>query len=69
MPGDFQIHKYKPARLEVQPFRTLGVEKVLEDKLKVKYIGDVDEKARRKKKRTEKFKTQVKRGVNLMMVR
>ena len=41
----------------------------MEEKLAVKYIGDVDEKARKKKKRKEKFKTQVKRGVNLMMVR
>ena len=49
--------------------RTLGIDKVLDEKLAVKYTGDVDEKTRRKKKRKEKFKTQVKRGVNLMTVR
>ena len=49
--------------------RTLGIDKVLDENLAVKYVGDVDEKTRRKKKRKEKFKTQVKRGVNLMTVR
>ena len=42
---------------------------MLDDKLAVKYIGGVEEKTRKKKKRKEKFKSQVRKGVNLMMVR
>ena len=56
-------------RTDCQWFRTLGIDKVLDDKLAVKYIGGVEEKTRKKKKRKEKFKSQVRKGVNLMMVR
>ena len=50
-------------------FRTLGMDKVLSEKLSVKYIGNSTEKASRKRKRSEKFKSQVKKGVEMLMVR
>ena len=40
----------------------------MDEKLAVKYTGGAEEKTRKKKKRKEKFKSQVKKGVNLMMV-
>ena len=45
------------------------MDKVLSEKLSVKYIGNSTEKARRKRKRTEEFKSQVKKGVEMLMVR
>lgn len=45
------------------------MDKVLSEKLSVKYIGNSTEKASRKRKRSEKFKSQVKKGVEMLMVR
>lgn len=42
--------------------------KELDEKLSVRYIGGVEEKERRKRKRKEAFITQVKSGVRTMQV-
>ena len=49
-------------------FRSMDLGKEVDDKLRVRYIGGVEEMERRKKKRKEAFMSQVRCGVQTMQV-
>ena len=53
---------------ELIDIRSMDLGKELDEKLSVRYIGGMEEKERRKKKRKEAFMVQVKSGVRTVQV-
>ena len=53
---------------ELIHIRSMDLGKELDEKLSVRYIGGMEEKERRKKKRKEAFMVQVKSGVRTVQV-